>query len=277
MTNWHDPRVPQSQPGKLPMPPHWNDLYSPRGRAFFYILGLAGAIGALSFLFGPGKSGLMQTFGIVWLAGMMAISFRIQRRRPITATSNAQGSTFYPDRSRQAVIAVGLGALSVAGIAYALLFLVGVDVPPLVVSRHRSSTTSTAHTDAIVSGVLGLTLGAAITHAWWRSRNYCLNLSPIGFHANEKPVKAGRWEDVVDILDFVPSSGPSLRQKPLTPIVFVMRDGSLQVLTDGAWYSNKRYAMFWMVRNYWLHPEQRGELLNGVAVDRLAREDFPCS
>jgi hypothetical protein len=125
--------------------------------------------------------------------------------------------------------------------------------------------------------VVGLVLGASVIHAWWRSRDYYLNLNPVGFHANEKPVKAGRWEDVVDILDHLPSTGSSLRQKPLTPIVFVMRDGSSQVLLDGAWYSNKRNAMFWMVRNYWLHPEQRGELLNGVALERLAREDFPCA
>lgn len=278
MTNWRDPRVPQSQPGKLPMPPHWNDLYSPRGRAYFYVLGLMGAIGALSFLFGPGKSGLMQTFGLVWLAGMVAIGFRIQRSRPITATANAQGSTLYPDSARQKLMYAGFGVLSVAGIVYALLFLAGVEVPPLVSSpRQRNPTTSFANADATFAGVIGLTLGAILIHGWWRSRNCYLNLNPIGFHANEKPVKAARWEDVVDILDFVPSSGPSLRQKPLRPIVFVLRDGSAQVLLDGAWYSNKRYAVFWMVRNYWLHPEERGELLNGVALERLAREDFPCA
>lgn len=278
MTNWHDPRVPQSRSGKLPMPQHWNDLVSGRGRAYFYIVGLSGAIGVLFFLFSPGKLGVMQTFGLIWLAGTMAIGLRIQRRKPITATSSAQGSTFYPDRSRQTVIGVGLGALGVAGIVYALLYLAGFDVPPLAVSpRQRHSTTSFARSDAIFAGVIGLTLTAAVLHGWWRSKGYFLNLNPVGFHANEKPVKAGRWEDVVDILDFVPSSGPSLRQKPLTPIVFVMRDGSLQILLDGAWYSTKRNAMFWMVRNYWLHPEERGELLNGVAVDRVAREDFPCA
>ena len=278
MTNWHDPRVPQSQPGKLPMPPHWNDLNSPRGRAFFYLVGLMGAIGVLASLLGGGGLGLMQTFGLAWVGGIVALSFGMQRRKQSMATATAQGSTLYPNRSRQKVLALGLGALSAAGIVYALLFLSGVDVPPLVSShRQGSSTGSLTHVDATFAGVVGLVLGASIIHGWWRSRDYYLNLNPAGFHANERPVKAGRWEDVVDILDYLPSTGSSLRQKPLTPIVFVMRDGSSQVLLDGAWYSNKGYAMFWMVRNYWLHPEERGELLNGVALERLAREDFPCA
>jgi hypothetical protein len=33
-------------------------------------------------------------------------------------------------------------------------------------------------------------------------------------------------------------------------------------------------ALYWMIRHYWLHPENRIELTDGRALERLRNEDF---
>lgn len=275
--NW---RVEQPKPGKLPKPPHWTDPPPSRFRVVLLVCAILGVMAALSLATSAGRFGLAQVVLPVWAAVMLLASMTVARRRQSKATSTDYGTTLYVDRSASRVLMVGIGVLSALAILYSALVLAGLDMPPLVVSRrHRHSSHATDPTEsALFTGIFGLALAISLPIVWKRYTGNFLNLSPDGFYAQEKPVKTGRWDDVLDILDFVPWADPALAptpNAPLTPIVFVMRDRSLQMLPSGSGYAPNGRAVFWMVRNYWLHPEERAELLNGVALNRLAQEEFP--
>ena len=39
-------------------------------------------------------------------------------------------------------------------------------------------------------------------------------------------------------------------------------------------YAPNGAALYWMVRHYWKHPEDRAELTDGRALERLRTEQF---
>ncbi len=59
------------------------------------------------------------------------------------------------------------------------------------------------------------------------------------------------------------------------PIVLVDNDNKRIVINSAASYSAGSPAIFWMVRYYWKHPEDRGELTSGRALERLRNAQFP--
>ena len=65
---------------------------------------------------------------------------------------------------------------------------------------------------ALFTGIFGLALAISLPIVWKRYTGNFLNLSPDGFYAQEKPVKFNRWDDVLDILDFVPWADRHLHQ-----------------------------------------------------------------
>jgi len=42
------------------------------------------------------------------------------------------------------------------------------------------------------------------------------------------------------------------------------------VIAGASAYAPDGAALFWLIRYYWRHPEARGELTNGTAIERLA-------
>lgn len=98
-----------------------------------------------------------------------------------------------------------------------------------------------------------------------------LKLSPHGFEvANVLHATAiGSWADVVNVVDEAPKG-----KNGRCPAVMVMKDGPPQVINslDTVWPHGN--ALYWMIRHYWLHPENRGELANGRAIERLRAQDF---
>ena len=77
------------------------------------------------------------------------------------------------------------------------------------------------------------------------------------------------WNEIDDI------TGVLAQTKSQRPIVFARGDGATEVIGNAALYAPGGEALYWMIRHYWLHPHERGELTNGVAVERLAAGRFP--
>lgn len=98
-----------------------------------------------------------------------------------------------------------------------------------------------------------------------------LKLSPEGFEvANSATTTAsGAWDDVVDVIDHAPKGAA-----PYCPAVLVMSDGPPQVIKSVDGYGPYGSAIYWAIRHYWLHPENRGELTDGRAIERLRAQDF---
>ena len=53
-----------------------------------------------------------------------------------------------------------------------------------------------------------------------------------------------------------------------------MRDGPPQVVKSVDGYGPYGSAVYWAIRHYWLHPENRSELASGKAIERLQARDF---
>jgi len=59
--------------------------------------------------------------------------------------------------------------------------------------------------------------------------------------------------------------------------VLCRADGSELVLDGADFYVPKGVGLYWMVYHYWRHPEDRAELADGRALDRLRDERFDVS
>jgi hypothetical protein len=89
-------------------------------------------------------------------------------------------------------------------------------------------------------------------------------------HGNMLRTRSARWEDLVDVTD-------KADKRARNPIVFAVKGAKPIVVPNGDRYGDSGAALYWMARHYWQYPENRGELADGRALDRLRREQFdPC-
>lgn len=77
-------------------------------------------------------------------------------------------------------------------------------------------------------------------------------------------LSSGKWDDVAAVTDKLPTEG-----RFWTPLVITMQDGAVLAMDTPGSYTPKGTALIELVRFYWRHPEQRIELTDGRALDRL--------
>lgn len=75
------------------------------------------------------------------------------------------------------------------------------------------------------------------------------------------------WNDISNI------TGKALSTKGFRPIVFEHGNGAPSVIGGASGYAPDGALLFWLIRHYWLHPEARGELTNGAAIERLTAKN----
>lgn len=146
-----------------------------------------------------------------------------------------------------------------AGISTWLMFLAwvfGVLYLPLGNARH----------------VFPLCAGAAaavLTWSWVKlvrqgSLSY-LVLTPEGFEFSTlREPKTGKWDEVENIADKLPDE-----ERFWNPMVVTMAGGETLLMEAPGTYTPKGTALVELVRFYWQRPEQRDELTDGRAVERL--------
>lgn len=92
-----------------------------------------------------------------------------------------------------------------------------------------------------------------------------LLLTPEKFEfPNLGSLNTGKWDDITAVTDKLPTE-----ERFWTPMVITMRDGSILAMDSPGSYTPKGTALIELVRFYWRHPEQRVELTDGRALDRL--------
>ncbi|WP_124713638.1 hypothetical protein [Mycolicibacterium nivoides] len=136
---------------------------------------------------------------------------------------------------------------------------------------------------AWVFGVLYLPLGnaqhvfplcagaaaAVLTWCWIKlvrqgSLSY-LFLTPEGFEFSTlREPKTGKWAEVENVADKVPGE-----ERFWNPMVVTVAGGATLLMEAPGIYTPKGTALVELVRFYWQHPEQRDELTDGRAVERL--------
>lgn len=74
---------------------------------------------------------------------------------------------------------------------------------------------------------------------------------------------------MVDVIDQAPKG-----KVVSCPAVMVMTDSESQIINSLPTYQANGAALYWAIRHYWLHPENRGELANSRAIERLRAHEF---
>ncbi|MDG4663390.1 hypothetical protein [Mycobacterium sp. 236(2023)] len=95
-----------------------------------------------------------------------------------------------------------------------------------------------------------------------------IRIGPDGVqHADIFGVRTVKWDELVDITD-------TTDKKTRNPIVLLTNDSKPIVVSNADRYGDSGPALYWMVRHYWKHPENRDELTDGRALDRLRNGQF---
>jgi hypothetical protein len=169
------------------------------------------------------------------------------------------GTTFWPDRSVEMPLYIGLLGAMTACTVYTLFTparMVTIPVPHYM-----------RYSLPFTSGVFML-MGVPMLWRYFRrgSTKY-LRLTPNGFELEESwRTASGEWDQVKNLTD----ESSDKKWSTSGPIVFVMSDGSTPTIAANGMTPNGD-ALRELVRFYWQHPESRDELTDGAAVQRLAQ------
>lgn len=175
--------------------------------------------------------------------------------------SDSTGLTVLPDRRFSVLILVGVVVL----IPSSLVFAVSAPFGAIEFADSKGLRTIGAGFAAIVAVVALLGL---IT-AWRRGGVGHVKLTPAMIETADIVAKrAFEWDDVIDVVDHAES------RKTRRAVVLRLRDGSEEVIDIADVYLPRGVALYWLVRHYWRHPEDRMELVDARAPTRLRDGQF---
>jgi hypothetical protein len=180
---------------------------------------------------------------------------------PLRGKSDSSGTILLPDLIGVWLTVVAFAAAIPSGLLFVIFAPRGmVDLP---------MTRGDRIFDPILIGMLVFfaTVGL-IAMARRRGAGY-LRLTPEGFeNVDILFTQRGAWDEVLDVTD------EAMNKQERHPIVLVMNDAKPIVVKNASGYAPSGAALYWMIRHYWKHPENRAELADGRALERLRNEQF---
>lgn len=245
---------------KLPLPDGW------RGSGRFLAWALVAALGAAAvILYGAvlaaTRGNYVTTavamgaaiFVMALAAVLVVVAFGWTTAR---TTSDATGFTVWPDRKYTVLMLTGF----VAAIPSFALFAVFAPVGAIEFASTSFTKYGLSGTAAI-GAVLGI---SGLATAWRRGGVGHLKLTPAMIEvADILATRMYEWDDVVDVADHA-ETGRARR-----PVVLRLRNGGEEIISSADVYLPRGVALYWLVRHYWRHPEDRLELADSRAAERL--------
>jgi hypothetical protein len=202
---------------------------------------------------------------VCWLAPVVAafavLVMTASGRTPLRANVDSGGTTLWPNPRATALLVAGFAVFVPGG----FLFVVFApqDALDLPMSRGVQIFMPIAMGLAVLLAVVGL---AAV---WRRSGIGHLTLGPAGVNvANILSTRSIDWQDVGEIHDH------SETKKTRKAVVLCLRDGGEEVVEGLDLYVGGGTGLYWMVRHYWAHPDDRGELTDSRGLQRLDEGRF---
>lgn len=195
--------------------------------------------------------------GLVICLSAVLVAWIIKPNVMARATFNVAGTTIRPDHRVDKVTivclvagAMSLGSLGVLGVTGNLDF----PMPPDIARMY---------TLIFVVAAAGFFVAIGCV-AWRRGIGY-VRLTVDGFEFVETfRARRGEWSQVTAVTNENPG-----RRQDKSPLVMVMENGELTILSESAWYTPGGWALLELMRYYWQHPDYRVELSDGRAVERL--------
>jgi hypothetical protein len=176
---------------------------------------------------------------------------------------DAAGTTVKPDRGVDVFRQIWLIATVIATALFAVFSPLGkLDIPVPHEMRLYVPFASAA------TAIAGLPM---LWRAFRHGALHYARLTSSGFEfAQGLSTIRGGWDDVGDVTDRLPGAGPALRSS----IVMVMSGGQNRTLAAADLFTPDGRDLRELVEFYWRHPEHRGELTDGRALERLRDEQF---
>ncbi|SRX95430.1 hypothetical protein [Mycobacterium shimoidei] len=249
----------------LPKPEHWRDntVQLVPGFALFGGAGAFSAVWTVIFASrGDYLTAIITAGGTMFVLGLvLAAGWTELERVTVRGICDSRGLMLRPDRVITALWVIAF----VAAVPSGLLYVVFVPRGEVSISMTRGEQIFTPY--LVGFGLLFVVVGL-IALVVRRGPGY-VHLTPRGFElADILFTYRGTWTDITDITDIAPN-----KQKR-APIVIIMKTGPPHVYTGAKACTPGGAALYWMLRHYWLHPENRDELVDGRALERLHNEQF---
>ncbi|MDQ2638198.1 MAG: hypothetical protein M3Y83_15120 [Actinomycetota bacterium] len=190
---------------------------------------------------------------------MVALTLAAAGKTRMRTTSDATGLTVWPDKRFSALTLTGVTLLAPTSALFAYLMPRGViDIP---MSRGMQIFYPPMFMAASVIAVGGLV--AVVRHGGLGHLKFTPAMIDI---VDARRTRTLEWDDIVDVTDHSESKeGKSAGRSA----VLCLRDGSERVIGNLSLYVPTGVPLYWLVRHYWRHPEDRLELVDGRAAERL--------
>lgn len=192
-------------------------------------------------------------FLLSFIAAMLLVALG---RTTARTTSDATGFTIRPDRRFSAVMLIGIAAV----IPSCALFTVFAPFGAIEFANTRLSQTIWP----VATGFLVFIGISGLITAWRRGGIGHVMLTPAMIeNADILKIRVFEWDDVVDVADHAES------RRARRAVVLRMKDGHEEIISVTDIYLPRGAALYWLVRHYWKHPEDRMELVDDRAAKRL--------
>lgn len=195
------------------------------------------------------------------LLAMLAVLLVDLGRTSLRASHSGTGTTLRPDRAFSACMYAVFVVAIIGGSVLAVFVPTGTLEFP--VTRGWRIITPIVLVPAVVIAARGL------FSAYRRGGVGYVRLTPAGLDiANIFSNDIVEWDDIEAITDH------SEDQKSRKAAVLTLRDGSEKIIDGLDIYVPEGAGLYWMIRHYWLHPDDRTELVDGRALERLQAGRF---
>lgn len=252
----------------LPEPVNWSKS---GGRlAFAGIVVFAGLLyfvvrGILAGLRGNVLTTVLM-LGIVTFPALMmaALMLAATGNTKLRTSCDATGFTVWPDKRFTTLYFIGLVVLAPSAVLFAVFVPEGaVDIP---MSRGMQVFSPVLFAVAAVIAVGALIAGLG------RGGVGHVKFTPSAIEiADVLKTRAVEWNDIVDVRDHSESKDGN---KAGRSVVLCLGDDSESVIGALNLYVPTGVPLYWMVRHYWRHPEDRAELEDSRALERLRHGRF---
>jgi hypothetical protein len=249
----------------LPEPANW----PAGGRRFGWVtLGVAASVATgISFGIRAVLRGdfflAAMLFGLQVLFVLMLIGIHLVacRRSSLNADVGSRGTTLRPDRTLTWILSLMIASFIPLGIYCVVCTQTG-DLEMFTGPGARLSS-------LIPMSFVTVLCTWALVNAWARGGVGYVKLTPNGVEiADILCAKFVAWHEVVAINDHSES------KRTRKPIVLVRADSTEQVIEGADFYVPEGVGLHWMVRHYWQHSDDRVELADGRALQRLSEGQF---
>jgi hypothetical protein len=201
-------------------------------------------------------------FEFPFLLLLIALQFVARGHTSLRADHDSAGTALRPDRT--------FNVLVLSTILFMILVLTIFVIFTLTGDLHMFATRR-RQAIAVVSACFAVGIGVSgLLTAWRRGGVGYVKLTPTGLEiADIKNTESVAWDAITEVADHSETN-----KKTRKAIVLRFADGTEKTIDGADFYVPNGVGLYWMVRHYWRHADDRVELTDGRALERLHEGRF---